>query len=129
MISLQQKVKSNTGFWLVVKILQLNILRRLAQRLTARFLNIVVPRLETILDRHLMVAATFVLKINYQSIPPITSPPTAPSTTVPGGRFLVNYGVTDALANVPLNRLISTVQRSINNDTKGLQQSDVFDIL
>jgi hypothetical protein len=49
--------------------------------------------------------------------------------TLPAGRPLINYGVTDALANFPLNRLISTIQCSINNNTISLQQSDVFDIL
>jgi len=83
--------------------------------------NIVVPSLETILDRHLMIATTFVLKINYKD--------SAGNTTLPAGRPLINYGVTDALANFPLNRLISTIQCSINNNTISLQQSDVFDIL
>ena len=42
---------------------------------------------------------------------------------------LVSYGTTDALANFPLNRLISTIQCSINNNTISLQQSDVIDAL
>ena len=57
--------------------------------------NIVVPSLETLLDRHLMIATTFVLKINYKG--------SDGSTTLPPGRPLINYGVTDALANFPLN--------------------------
>ena len=64
--------------------------------------NIVVPSLETILDRHLMVAATFVLKLTYKG--------SDGARTLPAGRPLVNYGITDALANLPLNRLISTIQ-------------------
>ena len=70
-----------------------------------------------------MISATFTLKITYKN----TASP--PGTTLPAGTCLVNYGVTDALANFPLNRLISTIQCSINNNTISLQQSDVFDIL
>ena len=55
--------------------------------------NIVVPSLETILDRHLMIATTFVLKKNYKG--------SDGSTTLPAGRPLINYGVTDALAPFP----------------------------
>ena len=83
--------------------------------------NIVVPSLETILDRHLMIATTFVVNINYKG--------SDGSTTLPVGRPLINYGATDALANFPLNRLISKIQCSINNNTISLQQSDVFGIL
>ena len=60
--------------------------------------NIVVPSLETILDRHLMVAATFALKLNYRG--------SDGATTLPAGRPLLDYGITDALAHVPLSRLI-----------------------
>ena len=49
--------------------------------------------------------------------------------TKPVGMPLVSYGTTDALANFPLNRLISTIQCSINNNTISLQQSDVIDAL
>ena len=50
-------------------------------------------------------------------------------TAKPVGILLVSYGATDALADFPLNRLISTIQCSINNNTISLQQSDVIDAL
>ena len=83
--------------------------------------NIVVPSLETILDRHLMVSTTLTFKITYKD--------SNGGTTKPAGRPLISIGTTDALANFPLNRLISTIQCSIHNNTISLQQSDVFDIL
>ena len=70
-----------------------------------------------------MISATFTLKKTYKD----TASP--PGTTLPAATPLVSYGVADALPNFPLNRLISTIQYSINNNTISLQQSDVFDIL
>ena len=83
--------------------------------------NIVLPSLETILDRNLMITTQLTLEINYRD--------SKGGTTKPAGTPLVSYGTTDALANFPLNRLINTIQCSINNNTISLQQSDVIDAL
>ena len=77
--------------------------------------NVVVPSIETILDRRLMIQSTMILKINIQN--PIA------------GDALINYGVTDALAPFPFNQLIQNIQCSINNNNITLQQSDLFDVL
>ena len=87
----------------------------------AMVFNIVVPSLETILDRNIMITTQMTLEINYKD--------SKGGTTKPAGTPLVSYGTTDALANFPLNRLISTIQCSINNNTISLQQSDVIDAL
>ena len=69
-----------------------------------------------------MLTTQLTLEINYRDSKGGTG-------TKPAGHALVSYGTTDALANFPLNRLISTIQCSINNNTISLQQSDVIDAL
>ena len=53
---------------------------------SAMVFNVVVPSLETILDRHVFMQATLTLKISGTKAP---------------AEWLVNYGVTDALAPFP----------------------------
>jgi len=83
--------------------------------------NVVVPSLETILDRHIMISTKLTLKIDCLN--------SDDSTDLAAGVSLVNNGITDSLSNFPLNRLINTIQCSINNNTISLQQSDVIDPL
>ena len=80
-----------------------------------------VPSLETIVDRHVMMSATVTLKIEASN--------SDGSKTLPPNSHLVNYGVTDALAPFPVNQLINTIQCAINNNSITLQQSDVFNVL
>ena len=87
----------------------------------AMVFNIVLPSLETVMDRHLMITTRMTLELNYLD--------SDGGTTKPAGIPLVSYGTTDALANFPLNRLIPTIQCSINNNTISLQQSGVNDTL
>ena len=77
--------------------------------------NVVVPSIETILDRRIMIRSQMILRIDVQN--PIA------------GAQRVNYGVTDALAAFPFNQLIQNIQCSINNNNITLQQSDLFDVL
>ena len=77
--------------------------------------NVVVPSIETILDRRIMIQSTMILRIDIQN-------------QIPGGPP-INYGVTDALGPFPFNQLIQNIQCSINNNNITLQQSDLFDIL
>ena len=79
---------------------------------TAMVFSIVVPSLETVMDRHLMITTHMTSDINYLD--------SDGGTTKPAGIPLVAYGTTDALANFPLNRLISTIQCSIHNNTISL---------
>ena len=97
------------------------LLRSISATLNAMVFNIVLPSLETVMDRHLMLTTQMTLEINYID--------SDGGTAKPAGIPLVSYGTTDALANFPLNRLISTIQCSINNNTISLQQSDVIDAL
>ena len=89
-------------------------LKRISATPNAMVFNIVVPSLETILDRHIMITTQLTLEINYRD--------SDSGTTEPAGIPLVSYGTTDALANFPLNRLISTIQCSINNNAISLQR-------
>ena len=61
----------------------------------AMVFNIVLPSLETILDRHLMLTTQMTLEINYRDSKGGTG-------TKPAGHALVSYGTTDALAISPL---------------------------
>mgnify|MGYP003347237552 CR=1 FL=1 len=83
--------------------------------------NVVVPSLETIVDRNIQLSATMTLKITHQA--------SDGTTALPAGMSLVNYGVTDALAPFPLNSMINTIQCAINNNSITLQQSDVLPVL
>ena len=74
--------------------------------------NVVVPSLETIMSRNILIKSQITLKITYKNSKNLDPKPT--------GVALVSYGTTDALANFPLNRLISTIQCSINNNTISL---------
>jgi hypothetical protein len=80
----------------------------------AMVFNVVVPSLETILDRHVMMQATMTLKI---------------TGTKNGPEYLVNYGVTDSLSSFPLNSLINNMQIAINNNTISMQVAEILPIL
>ena len=70
---------------------------------TANVFNVTVPSLETIISREVLWKSKVVLKIT--------------GTNKPAGEFLVNYGVTDALAPFPLHSLVSTMTATTNNNT------------
>ena len=76
--------------------------------------NVVVPSLETILCRYVMMQATLTLKV---------------TGTKPPVEWLVNYGVTDALGPFPLNSIINNMQVSINNNTVSMQVAEILPIL
>ena len=67
--------------------------------------SITVPSLETVISREVLWQSTVALKI------------TDKNNNKPNGMFLVNYGVTDALAPFPLHQLVSTMTTTINNNT------------
>ena len=70
---------------------------------TAHVFNVTVPSLETIISREVLWRSTVTLRIT--------------GLNKPAGEFLVNYGVTDALAPFPLHSLVSTMTATINNNT------------
>jgi hypothetical protein len=91
----------------------------------AMVFNVVVPSLETILDRHVMLQTTLTLKINgvvraYNGAKAAGKDPDG---------WLVNYGVTDALAPFPLNSIINNMQVSINNNTVSMQVAEILPLL
>ena len=81
---------------------------------SAMVFNVVVPSLETILCRYVMMQATLTLKISGTKSPV---------------EWLVNYGVTDALGPFPLNSIINNMQVSINNNTVSMQVAEILPIL
>jgi len=73
--------------------------------------NIVVPSLETIVDRNVMFTSTVTLRI---------------SATTQANQQVVNYGERDSLASYPLTRLITSMSATINNNTLSVNTKDIF---
>ena len=73
--------------------------------------NIIVPSLETILDRRIIWQSTVTLKI---------------SATVQANKQAINYGNRDCLAPFPLHQLCSTMSATINNNTVSVNMNDVL---
>ena len=77
--------------------------------------NVTVPSLETIISREVLWKSTVTLKIT--------------GTNKGANEFLVNYGVTDALAPFPLHSLVTTMTATINNNTISQNMMDTLPIL
>ena len=60
--------------------------------------NLVLPSLETSLDRHIMISAQLTLKSDGRNVNSATG---ATNNVLPDGWSLINYGLTDSLANFP----------------------------
>ena len=76
--------------------------------------NIVVPSLETVVDRRVMLRATIKLKI---------------TGTAAVGSQLLNYGLRDALGPFPLHQLMNTMSVTINNNTVSMNTRDILPAL
>ena len=87
--------------------------------------NVVVPSLETIIDRRLFMQATLTLKITGTTL---AADGTRGIGKDPKG-FLVNYGITDSLASFPLNSIINTMQIQINNNNISMQVAEILPML
>ena len=73
--------------------------------------NVVVPSLETVIDRRVMIRSTITLKITgYAAV----------------DHNLINYGTRDCLAPFPLHQLINTMSATINNNTVSCNTRDVL---
>ena len=73
--------------------------------------NIVVPSLETVIDRRVNWTSTVTLEIN---------------ATCAADKQPVNYGVRDALAPFPLHQLVNTMTATINNNTVSMNTKDIL---
>jgi len=76
--------------------------------------NIQVPSETTLIDRRVLWNSTVILKID---------------GTAPAGSFLVNYGITDALAPFPLHQLVNVMSAVVNNNSVSLNVRDVLPAL
>ena len=83
---------------------------------SAHVYNITVPSLETVISREVLWQSTVTLKITA-------------SGAKPPGMFLVNYGVTDALAPFPLHSLVTNMTTTINNNTVSMNVQDTLPAL
>ena len=76
--------------------------------------NVVVPSLETVIDRHVMLRATIRLKITGYAA---------------NTKQLINYGLRDCLGPFPLHQLINTMSCTINNNTVSANTRDLLPAL
>jgi hypothetical protein len=81
-------------------------------RLLNRLFNVAVPSLETIISREVLWSSTITLRIE--------------GNNKPANQYLINYGVTDALAPFPLHALVGTMTCNINNNTVAMNMSEVL---
>ena len=89
--------------------------KAISQTTSAHVYNITVPSLETVISREVLWQSTVTLKITGQN--------------KPNGQFLVNYGVTDALAPFPLHSLVTNMTTTINNNTVSMNVQDTLPAL
>ena len=87
----------------------------ISQTTTAHVYNVAVPSLETVVGREVMWKSTITLKLT--------------NTNKPTDEFLVNYGVTDALAPFPLHHLANTMTATIKNNTVSMNVQEALPIL
>ena len=81
--------------------------------------NIAVPSLETVISREVLWEATFTLRIDARVN-------AAGNPSKPPDMFLVNYGVTDALAQLPPNSLDYTKMETLNNTTVAMNMDQLL---
>ena len=70
---------------------------------TSLVFNAVVPSLETIVDRRIMLRVSLILKID--------------GTITSANKQLIAYGVRDCLGSFPMHSLMNTLSCTINNNT------------
>ena len=87
--------------------------------------NVVVPSLETIIDRRVFMQATLTLKITGNTL----AADGTKGVGKDGKGWLVNYGITDSLAPFPLNSIINTMQIQINNKNISMQVAEILPML
>ena len=97
--------------------------KAISESTPAQVFNVAVPSLETIISREVLWKSRVTLKISGEQKVKSSG---ATSAGKPANQFLVNYGVTDALAAFPLHSLISTMTATINNNTVSMNMSDVL---
>ena len=85
---------------------------------SSQVFNIAVPSLETIISREVLWEATVTLRIEANM--------NGAATNKLDNMFLVNYGVTDALAPFPLHSLVATMTATINNNTVAMNTADTL---
>ena len=81
--------------------------KAISQTTSSHVYNVTVPSLETIISREVLWQSTVTLKITEKT-----------ANTKPVGQYLINYGVTDALAPFPLHHLVTQMTTTINNNNR-----------
>ena len=92
--------------------------KAISETASAHVYNITVPSLETIISREVLWQSTVTLKIEPQQ-----------GSTKPAAAFLLNYGITDALAPFPLHSLVQNMTATINNNTVSMNVQDTLPAL
>ena len=92
--------------------------KAISQPTSSHVYNVTAPSLETIMSREVLWQSTVTLKIKTQA-----------GSTKPTGQYLVNYGVTDALAPFPLHHLVTQMTTTINNNTVSMNVQDTLPLI
>ena len=103
--------------------------KAISQSTSSIVFNVTIPSLETIVDREILFTSTVTLHITLAGGTRDTAIPSPGPTGITANEFLVNYGVTDALAPFPLHSLINTASATINNNTVTTNMQDVLPII
>ena len=93
--------------------------KAISQTTSAHVFNVPVPSLETVISREVLWSSIVTLRIRGSNL-------TNPALPKDPNGFLVNYGVTDALAPFPLHSLVATMTATINNNTVAMNVADVL---
>jgi hypothetical protein len=89
--------------------------KAISETISSHVYNVTVPSLETIISREVLWQPEVTLKIT--------------GANKPNGQFLVNYGLTDALAPFPLHSLVTQMTATINNNTVSMNVQDTIPAL
>jgi hypothetical protein len=92
--------------------------KAISQTTSSHVYNVTVPSLETIISREVLWQSTVTLKIAAQT-----------GSIKPTGKYLVNYGVTDALAPFPLHHFVTQMTTTINNNTVSMNVQDTLRLI
>ena len=89
--------------------------KAISETISSHVYNVTVPSLETIISREVLWQSEVTIKIT--------------GFNKPNGQFLVNYGVTDALAPFPLHSVVTQMTGTINNNTVSMNVQETLPAL
>ena len=96
--------------------------KAISQTTSSIVFNCQIPSLETVVDREVLFSSTVTLQISLSGT-------RGAASGIADSEYLVNYGITDALAPFPPHSLINTASATINNNTVTTSIVDVLPLI